>query len=200
MGVLLILDKPAHIIIDVPVQRRSKQSAFAFHAMAETAVIFLSNIEANLYLLIDLTIEIRGKALVIMAANACRNARGITCVWHFADAVDDPPVLPRPYNTAAGPLENFDTLDVAEIAGVLHIITKTIEIKIVAGGKSTNIDAVKTGIAVGVDPGTPAKASLRLGAPNAVNSSAESESMVCGTSLAGVAVRVAVATSGSWLC
>ncbi|CSA51433.1 Uncharacterised protein [Vibrio cholerae] len=155
MGVLLILDKPAHIIIDVPVQRRSKQSAFAFHAMAETAVIFLSNIEANLYLLIDLTIEIGGKALVIMAANACRNARGITCVWHFADAVDDPPCTTTAIQHRRWAFENFDTLDVAEIAGVLHIITKTIEIKIVAGGKSTNIDAVKTGIAVGVDPRYP---------------------------------------------
>lgn len=41
--------------------------------------------------------------------------------------------------------------DVVEIVGVLYIIMKIIEIKIVVGGKFMNIDVVKMGIVVGVD-------------------------------------------------
>lgn len=62
---------------------------FVFYVMVEIVVIFLSNIEVNLYLLIDFIIEICGKVLVIMVVNVCRNVCGIICVWYFVDVVDD---------------------------------------------------------------------------------------------------------------
>ncbi len=126
--------------------------AFAGHAVA-ALFVFLSQVEAHLHLFTRFAVEVGGQPAAVEAADLGADAGLQPLLRLLADPVDDAAGAATAIEHRRRPFEYFDPLGVAKVAGVLHVVAKTVQIEVVAGAEAADVDAVEAGVTAGVDAG-----------------------------------------------
>ena len=153
MLVALVLHQPVQLVVDLPVDGGGQQGALAGHAVAKAVLVFLGQVEAHLYLLTRFTVEVGGQSTAVKAADPGGDAGGLPLLGRLADPVDDAAGAATAVEHCRRPLEHFDPLGVAKVAGVLHVVAKAVQIEVVAGAEAADVDPVEAGVSAGVDAG-----------------------------------------------